>query len=175
MTGKAGHRIGLGLDIKSAKNADGKDVVFDRNHQNMWQNTEEKDAHGEWMQSEHELDQANKKSRETKAAEKNAKGAENKAAAAAEAGKAIKELRDATRLRDRNMKTYRDLHRGGLADNFEQALLKNPLVKQLFAPSVMDENTQDKLEAKLNRNQTSNEITHDNHLHITARDTYLLP
>jgi hypothetical protein len=63
---------------------------------------------------------------------------------------------------------------GGVADTFEQFLLKSPLVKQLFDPILMNDNSQDKQEMVQNRMQTSNEITHNNYLHATARDNYLL-
>lgn len=57
-TGKAPHRIGLGLDIKSAQSVSGTSLVFDKDSAAMWASQEEKQAHQEWIESEAELEKA---------------------------------------------------------------------------------------------------------------------
>ena len=61
------------------------------------------------------------------------------------------------------------------ADTFENVLFKNPLIRQVFEPLVMDANTRDNVEPEVNRYSVGNEVTHKNHLHVTAVDAYLTP
>jgi hypothetical protein len=81
----------------------------------------------------------------------------------------------ATAARDLAKQTYSDNHKGSFAETLEKALFKNPLIRQVFEPLLMDANTHDKGEPEVNRNLSANEITHKNHLHVTAMDAYLLP
>ncbi len=53
--------------------------------------------------------------------------------------------------------------------------MKTSLIKQIFDPLLMDSDTQDQLEAGVNINKSDNEQKHQDHLHVTATDTYLLP
>jgi hypothetical protein len=178
MTGKAPHRIGLGLDIKSAKSTAGKALVFDKDSPAMWSSPAEKEAHAAWRQSETELDKATV----------GADTAKNAANVAKEEGKALatQRLKDAdqalTEAREKRRSAkigFESHHKGTFADTLEQALFKNPLIRQVFEPFVMDINTRDKVEPEVNRYRTDNahknEDTHRNHLHVTAVDAYLLP
>jgi hypothetical protein len=90
-------------------------------------------------------------------------------------GKASDRVKDARAARDLAKQTYSVNHKGSFAETFEKALFKNPLIRQVFEPLVMDANTRDKVEREVNRYLTSNETTHKIHLHVTAVDTYLTP
>ncbi|RFO96692.1 hypothetical protein DIC66_11780 [Rhodoferax lacus] len=174
MTGKSPHRIGLGLDIKSAKSVSGTTLVFDKDNANLWSSPEEKVAHRDWTESEAELDKAHV---EMAAAQKAAKAAkeEGKALAQQREDEAKKRLTKALLQRDLSKAEYAKNHKGTFADTLEQTLLKNPLIRQVFEPLVMDANTRDKLEPEVNRYRLGNEATHKNHLHVTAVDSYLIP
>lgn len=174
MFGSAGHRIGLGLDVKSAKTTAGDDVVFDRSNQHLWHGHEERDAHHEWVEAEKDLERANVELKKAIAAEKKAKGV-GKEDAEMRRMEADAEAVQARRARDKAKGDFKDRHNNSVADSFEQSLLKNPLVKQLFDPLLMDANTVDNVEPAPNRLRPGNEATHKNHLHITARDIHLLP
>ncbi|MDO9404547.1 MAG: hypothetical protein Q7T87_10990 [Polaromonas sp.] len=64
----------------------------------------------------------------------------------------------------------------GLSWTFQDALSKNATcVTQLFDPIRMDENTRDREDARANTYRSRNEKTHNNHLHVTARDAHLMP
>ena len=174
LTGKAPHRIGLGLDIKSAKSVSATTLVFDKDSPAMWSSQEEKEAHQDWIQSESELDRAKV---EWVAAQSAVKAAseEGKAAAEARLKDADKKLTDKRVKRDRSKSEYDRNHRGNFADTLEHALFKSPLIRQVFEPLVMDANTRDKTEPEVNRYRVGNEATHKNHLHVTAVDAYLIP
>jgi hypothetical protein len=90
-------------------------------------------------------------------------------------GKASDRVNDASVTRNLAKQTYGVNHKGSFAETFEKALFKNRLIRQVFEPLVMDANTRDKAEPEVNRYITANEITHKNHLHVTAVDAYLLP
>lgn len=175
LLGSAAHRLGLGFDVKSVKDAEGHPVVFDRGNTNLWSSDEEKAAHADWVQSEKDLDTAGREQKDAQVGVKKAKGTEGKAAAEQrkkDADDAAKKARD---KREKAKQNFKDKHKGTAADSFEQALLKNPLVKQLYDPLLMDDNTQDKIEQTPNRLRPGNEDTHKNHLHITVQDHYLIP
>ncbi|NVO07583.1 MAG: hypothetical protein HXX19_17405, partial [Rhodoferax sp.] len=174
MTGKAPHRIGLGLDIKSAKSVAGTALVFDKDSPAMWSGPEEKEAHQDWIESEADLDKANV---EMVAAQKALKTAhdEGKTLAKQRFEDVKKRQIDALGGRKQSKEKYSKHHKGTLADNLEQALFKNPLIRQVFQPLVMDANTRDKVEPEVNRYRVGNEATHKNHLHVTAVDAYLTP
>ena len=107
MTGKAPHRIGLGLNVKSAKSVSGTSLVFDKDSPALWSGPEEKEAHADWLESEGELDKAKV---EMAAAQKALK-------AAKEEGKALAQqrLKDADRkLTDALVK--RDQSKGEMAE-----------------------------------------------------------
>ena len=174
MTGKAPHRMGLGLDVKSAKSVSGTPLVFDKDSPAMWSSPEEKEAHADWLESERELDKANVEMAAAQKAVKAAKEEGNALAQQREDG-ARKKAGLAAVARDGAKRRYRTAHKGSFADTLEQALLKNPLIRQVFEPLVMDANTRDKVEPEVNRYRAGNEATHKNHLHVTAVDAYLIP
>ena len=174
MTGKAPHRIGLGLDIKSAKSVTGTSLVFDKDSSAMWSSAEEKEAHQRWLASESSLGKANMELAAAQEAAKAARG-DGKEMAKQKLLDASDRVTDATAARDLARQTYSVNHKGSFAETFEKALFKNPLIRQVFEPLVMDANTRDKAEPEVNRYITANEITHKNHLHVTAVDAYLLP
>ncbi len=174
MTGKSPHRIGLGLDIKSAKSTAGKALVFDKDSPAMWSSPQEKIAHQDWMESEADLEKAKA---EIAAAQKAMKAANDKGKAVAQQRKddAEKKLADALEKRRQVKFEYEKHHKGTFAGTLEQALFKSPLIRQVFEPLLMDANTRDKVEPEVNRYRVGNEATHKNHLHVTAADTYLSP
>jgi hypothetical protein len=174
MTGKAPHRIGLGLDVKSAKSVSGTSLVFDKDSSAMWSSPEEKVAHQDWLESEAELDKAKAGLAAEQKTVKTAKE-EGKALAQQREDDAKKKLTNALRQRDLSKEKYTKHHKATFADTLEHALFKNPLIRQVFEPLVMDANTRDKVEPEVNRYRAGNEATHKNHLHVTAMDTYLTP
>lgn len=174
MTGKSPHRIGLGLDVKSVRTTDGQNVVFDKSHQKLWKNDEERLAHQEWVDSETDLEDAKRELAEARAATKKASGG-GKTIAEARAKIAARAVQDAERNREEAKDAFQKKHASSVANTFEQSLLKNPMVNQLFDPIMMDINTLDKVAPAPNRLRSGNEALHGNHLHVTARDSYLLP
>jgi hypothetical protein len=174
MTGKAPHRIGLGLDIKSARGTSGKALVFDKDSPAMWSGPEEKEAHQRWMESEAGLDKAKM---EMDAARKALTAAKEESMVLAQQRlkEADNKLTDALEKRRQAKFEYGKHHRGSFADTLEKALFKNPLIRQVFEPLVMDSNTRDQVEPAVNRYRAGNEATHRNHLHVTAVDAYLTP
>jgi len=175
MLGSAAHRLGLGFDVKSVKDAKGNPAVFDRSNTKLWSSDEEKTAHADWVESEKELDAAGREQNDAQTGLKNAKGAEGKVAAEQRKKAAADAATKAIRKREVAKKGFQDAHNGTITDTFEQALLKNPLVKQLYDPILMDDDTQDKVNPSPNRLRPGNEAMHKNHLHITAQDRYLIP
>lgn len=174
MTGKAPHRIGLGLDVKSAKSTAGRVLVFDNDSPAMWSSPEEKEVHQDWNESEAELDKAKL---QMAAAQKALKAAKDEGSVLAQQRlkDADRKLTDALVKRDQSKGEYVKQHKGTFADTLEQVLFKNPLIRQVFEPLVMDANTRDQVEPEVNRHRVGNEATHKNHLHVTAVDAYLTP
>lgn len=175
MLGSATHRIGLGLDIKSVKKSDGSTAVFDKTNKSLWQSEEEKAAHTEWVKSEQKLAEAKialaNASKEVKQA-KGEIGIRNAKEREAQSKNAYKEAEaKANDTKD----IFQKKHKNSTTSNFEQTLTKNPLIKQIFDPLLMDIDTHDQQEADANLNLSGNDKNHQNHLHITANDTYLLP
>lgn len=174
MTGKAPHRVGLGLDVKSARNTSGENLVFDKSSPALWSGPQEKEAHADWCEAEAELDAARVSLTTAQKALKEAKE-EGVAIAKQRVDDAAEKLKVAIGSRDKAKDQYIKHHKGTFSATFEQALLKNPLLRQVFSPFVMDSNTRDNVEPEVNRYRAGNENTHKNHLHVTAVDAYLLP
>jgi hypothetical protein len=175
MFGSATHRIGLGLDIKSVKKANGNTAVFDKKNNHLWQNEEEKSAHTTWIESEQKLTEATRDYANTEAQFKQAKGEDGIRNAKKQREEARNSLNRANNARNEAKKDFNEKHKSSTSGDFEQVLMNNPLIKQLFDPLIMDSNTLDQQEAEANRNRPGDEKGHQNHLHITANDRYLLP
>ena len=175
MFGSATHRIGLGLDVKSAKRTDGNSGIFDKKNNNLWHSEEEKVTHAEWVASEQKLTEARIALENARKEIKQAQGADGTRDANQREEQAKDAVKDAEEFRDEAKKTFKKKHKGSVVDSFEQALMKNPLVKQLFDPLLMDTNTRDQQDADANVNKSGNETNHQNHLHVSANDFYLLP
>jgi len=175
MLGSATHRIGLGLDIKSVKNSDGSTAIFDKNNSDLWQNNDEKLAHAKWVESEQNLTEAKIALNDAIKEVKQAKGEEGIRDARQREIQAKGEITDAENRRTKAKELFQKKHKGSATGNFEQALMKTSLIKQIFDPLLMDSDTQDQLEAGVNINKSDNEQKHQDHLHVTATDTYLLP
>ncbi len=174
MTGKAPHRLGLGLDVKSAKSTTGQTLVFDKASPSLWSSPEEKTAHSDWIESETALDAAKVEMRTAEQALRNAKE-EGKALAEQREKDAAEKLRAANETRRKAKNEYETQHKDTFADTLEKALLKNPLIRQMFQPLVMDSQTRDQIEPTVNRYRAGNEDLHKNHLHVTAVDSYITP
>lgn len=175
MFGSATHRIGLGLDIKSLKRSNGTTAVFDKKNNHLWQSEEEKSAHTTWIESEQKLAGATRDYADTEAQVKQAKGEDEIRNAKMRREEARKSLNRANEVRNEAKKDFNEKHKSSTSGDFEQVLMNNPLIKQLFDPLIMDTNTLDQQEAEANRNRSGDEKGHQNHLHITANDHYLLP
>ena len=175
MFGSATHRIGLGLDIKSLKRSNGTTAVFDKKNNYLWQSEEEKSAHTTWIESEQKLAGATRDYADTEAQVKQAKGEDEIRNAKMRREEARKSLNRANEVRNEAKKDFNEKHKSSTSGDFEQVLMNNPLIKQLFDPLIMDTNTLDQQEAEANRNRSGDEKGHQNHLHITANDHYLLP
>lgn len=66
-------------------------------------------------------------------------------------------------------------HESTLVHNFRNLVGSNKSVKQVFDPWYMDVNTQDSMPPVPNRQITSNERLHNNHLHLTVLEPRILP
>lgn len=175
MFGSATHRIGLGLDIKSVKKVDGSTAVFDKKNNQLWQTEEERIAHAEWMESERKLAEAKISLVNAKNNVRQANGEIGIQEAKQREAQAKDMYDEANRETNQTKQRFEKKHKNSTTGDFEQALVKNTLIKQIFDPLLMDADTHDQQEADANLNQSANEKTHQNHLHITASDTYLLP
>ncbi len=175
MLGSATHRIGLGLDIKSITRQGSGSASFDKSKSHLWQSEEEKLAHTKWIKSEQDVAEAQINLDKARNELKNAKGKDGIRDAGERESKAKDTVDNARESRTKAKDAFKDAHAGSITNDFEQALIKSPLVKQLFDPLLMDTNTRDQQEADINHNKSDNEKLHQNHLHITANDPYLLP
>lgn len=191
MTGKSPHRIGLGLDVKSVRNAQGRSV-FDTASANA---SAEREDHQDWVDAQKNLLDADKELAAANAALKKATTDEGKTQAI-KRQKEAKDTKDLAQVKhDKAKDSYMRKHGSTLAGQFEKALQINPLIRQLYDPFIMDDNTRDSVEPTANfvtpstasatqvtttkgavvQAQNTNEFTHRNHLHVTAVDAYLLP
>jgi len=175
MLGSATHRIGLGLDIKSVKKSDGSTAVFDKTNKSLWQSEEEKTAHTEWIDAERKFAEAKISLVNAKKGVIQAKGEVGIQDAKQREAQAKDSCDEASRITKQKKLKFENKHKNSTTGDFQQILAKSPLIKQIFDPLLMDIDTQDQQEADANLNQSNNEQTHQNHLHITANDIYLLP
>lgn len=175
MFGSATHRIGLGLDVKSVKKIDGSTAVFDKKNKSLWQSEEEKTAHAEWIEAEQKLAEAKISLINAKKGVIQARGEIGVQDAKQREAQAKDSYDEASRITKQKKLTFENKHKNSTTGDFQQILAKSPLIKQIFDPLLMDIDTHDQQEADANLNQSKNEQTHQNHLHITANDIYLLP
>lgn len=68
----------------------------------------------------------------------------------------------------------RDANEPVKVQTFRRSLQQNPGVKQVIDPWQIDMNTRDDVAATTNLGGDANAIAHNNHLHITARDEFLI-
>ncbi len=182
LTGSSAHRLGLGLDIKYVQTSGGKKQAFDmKNTDALYESEEEKEAHQALVQATHAQEAAKKELNAAQAALPHALNDKGRMVAQQRLNKAREDVEATDNANKDARAAFDKVHQQGTLWRFEKALLLNPLVKQLYDPFYVDHNTADNREDNLtqavgtNRQIDSNEKTHLNHLHITARDLYLLP
>lgn len=173
------HRLGLGFDVKYLQQQGGKVQTFDAKSPQLYASAEEKSAHQELLAASQTKLDANKAFESAQIAEKRATGEEGKRLASQRTKEAEDAAKDAADVEDRKRRAFDKIHQTTPMWSFERELLLSPLVKQVMDPFYVDLNTADNkpgsISVEPNRQIDGNEKLHKNHLHITARDSYLQP
>lgn len=180
LRGSIAHRAGLGLDVNFVGDTrmNRSELTDNRGIDTPNVSEEEKklfSAMKSAMQEEQKAKAASKKAEtnykkvkkdpeKSSAAEQEMKDAKDAAA------KAEKERADA----EKAWNDERDKNEPASVKAFRDALLKSNRVRQLFDPWYVDSNTTDKQQEIPNMQQSDDEKSHNNHLHITVREPKIL-
>ena len=176
MTGSITHRVGLGLDVTYVDAArfnreelttkDGRPLPG-KEDADANVSDEEKQFYKAWQAAKKEAKEA-KEERDRR----NLVGTADEKKAA---NSSLKKAQDNVVATEKAWNEERDKYEPPKVKAFRKSLYTCPCVSQLFDPWFMDNNTQDKIPAVPNAQISGNEKLHAHHLHITVRDTKVLP
>lgn len=183
MLGSIVHRAGLGLDINYAESANGN-VLINRAaltdpkaKRNDNVSEREQQLYVEYEEAkEVATEQTNAYSRAKKQLEINRDPKETerlqKIFDSAETQKNEAERRKI--IAEKEWDKERDRHEHHLIRTLRGKLSHNKSVTQVLDPWYMDTNTRDNIPAVPNEHKSKNEVTHNNHLHVTIGDPKIL-
>lgn len=178
LTGSIAHRCGLGLDI-SWLSSDAGSIPLNRAElrggpDGPWVTAEETRLFHDWETAAKDLEAANKT---LAAAQRSLRASRDDPQRIATVA-AAQQQRDAAEARaaaaDTAWNAERDAHEPATVRSLRAALAADRRISQILDPWRMDSNTRDATPAQPNRQQSTVERGHNNHLHITVRDPEIL-